>query len=426
MKALPWICALSLLANVALVAYTVSRPPSPAAPASASAARDQPAAAVKPAPAADAPAAFVRADTPLAKILDGTDLTAVRTALEATGLTEDDAKAIIRTRIRESQKAARDAIAQRRSPRMDTWWYQDNEADQKFEEQRRADYKVLNDGITQTLAAMFGAEPQQPESQKTHEQAAFLPAAKRLAVSEILRDYDAMQREARPRNYSGASLPSDEEKIRFINEERRKDLAAVLTPEELRAYDLRNSDTARNLRWNLGTMKPSLAEFEAIYDADDLFRRNFDTNGSGEKPPEFWKKREEAQNAVTARLREQLGEERFVDYALSRSYSTGQVNLAVERYGLPKTTARTLWILRQEAGKEGKAIYDDSKLNQEAKRARLAELAQSSREKLNRILDANAQAELKENDLVKWVDGLERKQIRIYSDLGNSSSGYGL
>ncbi len=426
MKALPLICALSLLANLALVAYTVSRPPAPVAPAIASAATTRPAAALIPEPDADAPSAFVRADTPLAKILDRNDLPALRTALEATGLTEDDAKAIIRTRIRESQKAARDAISQRRSPRMDTWWYQDNEADQKFEEQRRADYKVLNDGVTQTLASLFGPEPKQPESQKTHEQAAFLPASKRLAVSAILQDYDAMQREARPRNYNGSTLPSDEEKVRFINAERRKDLAAVLTPEELRAYDLRNSDTARNLRWNLGAMKPDLAEFEAIYDSEDIMRRNFDTSEGGEKPPDFWKKREEAQKAATARLREQLGEERFVDYALSRSYSTGQVNLAVERYGLPKTTARTLWTLRQESGKAGKAIYDDPKLNLEAKRARLAELAQSSREKLNRILDATAQAELKSNDLVKWVDGLERKQITIYSDLGNSSSGYGL
>jgi hypothetical protein len=425
MKALSWIGAGSFALNLALVAYIVTRPSAPDVPVSQALARPEPAPAA-PAPSAEARSAFVRADTPLAKILDGTDLPALRAALEATGLTEDDAKAIIRTRIRNNQKSARDAISQRRSPRMDTWWYQDNEADQKFEEQRRADYRVLNEEVTQKLAVLFGAEPQQPESQKTHEGAAFLPAAKRLAVSEILRDYEAMQREARPRNFSGASLPSDEEKTRFINEERRKDLAAVLTPEELRSYDLRNSETARNLRWNLGAMKPSLAEYEAIYAAADLMRGDFDTSGSGEKPPEFWKKRAEAEKASIARLREQLGEDRFVDYALSRDYNSRQVNLVVERYALPKDTARTLWSMRRDAGEIGKVIYDDPKLNDEAKRARLAELAQISRQKLNQILDPTSQTELKQNNLVDWVDALERKQITVYNELGDGSRGFGL
>jgi hypothetical protein len=426
MKALPWICGLSLAANLGLAAYHFSTArPAPARATSLSAAPADTTPAKLP-PLADPASAFVRADTPLAKILDGTDLRAMRDALEASGLTADDAKAILRARIRQSQKSARDAIDRRRSPAEETWWYQDEETRQKFEEKRRADRRALDDQLNQTLAGLFGEDPNPAAEPRIHNQARFLPESKRLAVSRILEDYEAMQRDARPRNYHGASLPSDEEKRRFIEEERRRDLAEVLTPEELRAFDQRHSPTAQNLRWQLGAMKPTEQEYQLIFDARRTLDTQFDNRGGGDRPPDFWQKRQEAEAALMNDLRAKLGEERFIDYALSNDHSARQVTLAAERYGLAPDVGRQLWRLRQEAGQAGKAIYDDQSLSLEQKRARLAELAARSRDAVNRALGPEAQSELKNNQLVQWVGGLERNHIQVFNATGNSSSGYGL
>ena len=429
MKALPWICGLSLAANLALAAYhfTAARPASATRLAAAEPATSAPALSLAPAaPGADSATAFTRADTALAKILDGTDLRAMRDALEATGLTADDAKAILRTRIRQSQKAARDAIDRRRSPNEEIWWYQDEEARQKFEEQRRADRRVLDQHITATLAGLFGEEPKPAAEPKIHSQAQFLPESKRLAVSRILEDYEAMQREARPRNFHGTGLPSDDEKRRFIEEERRRDLAEILSPEELRAFDQRHSQTAQNLRWQLGGMKPTQQEYEIIFAARHELDTRFDPRDSAERPPDHWQKRQEAENEILGRLRSTLGEERFIDYALSNDHQSRQVTLAVERYGLAPDVTRQLWKLRQEAGQAGKAIYEDKSLDRDQKRARLAELAQRSRQDLDRLLGAEVQAELKHNGYVQWVQQLERNHITVYNILGNGSSGFGL
>lgn len=428
MKALHWICGLSLAANLVLAAYhfTAARPavslaaePAVSAPALSLDHAARP-------PGADAPSAFTRADTPLARLLDGTDLRAMREALEATGLTADDAKAIIRTRIRQSQKAARDAIDRRRSPAEETWWYQDEESRQKFEEQRRNDRRALDQHITATLAGLFGEEEKPATAPRVHNQAQFLPESKRLAVTRILEDYEAMQRESRPRNYHGATLPSDEEKRRFIDEERRRDLAEVLSPDELRAFDQRHSQTAQNLRWQLGGMKPTQQEYEAIFAARHELDTRFDTRDTGDRPPDFWQKRQEAEAEVMARLRASLGEERFIDYALSNDYQSRQLTLAAERYGLAPDVNRQLWKLRQDAGLAGKAIYEDTGLDRDQKRARLAELAKRSRQDLDRLLGPEAQAELKQNGFVQWVQQLERNQITVYNLLGNGSSGFGL
>jgi hypothetical protein len=427
-----------LAANLALVAYTGTRYTSGTANTSAArssssgtttSAASAPSASL---PASGAPspaetaAPFARADTALAKILDGQDLAAMRTALEAAGLTADDAKTLIRNRIRERQKPARDLIDQRRNPDEETWWYRDDQARNTFETQRREERNALNEELTQTLASLFGPEPEKSPEEKLHKQAEFLPASKRLAVSRLLEDYEAMEREARPRGYSGAELPSDTEKRRYIAEERSKDLAALLSPEELRDYDLRYSQTAQNIRWQLSGMKPTLEEYAAIYDARAAVEQDFDTSAGSERADDFWKKRREAEAAATAKLRETLGEDRFIDYALSNDHASRQISAATERYGLPADTARKLWKLRQESGREGESIYKDKNLSRDEKVALLADLARQSRETLGRHLTPEALAELKDNNFVTWIGRLEKNHITVYNDLGNGSSGYGL
>jgi hypothetical protein len=427
MKSLHWVCLLSGTANLAFLGYAVSHSSTLASANAHPAAVATPAvpASINVAGTGGGAGSFVRADTPLAKLLDGTDLPSLRVALEATGLTLDECKAIMRNRIRGQQGPARDAIKNRRNPQDDCWWVRDDAARNKFEEQRAKDRQVLDNDVKQRLATLFGPEPSAPASPRIHSQAEFLPEAKRLAVSQILRDYDEMAQGTRG-NYRGMELASDAEKRRFIDEERRKDLTAILTPEELRTYDLRNSSTANQLRWSMGTMKPSLAEYEAIYDSMESVNRKYDNRTEGDRPPDFWQKRQEAEKASLAVLRKQLGQDRFIDYALSSDHNASQVNTAVERYALPQETARNLWILRQEVGSAGKAIFEDRKLSEDEKFARIAQLAASSRQNLDRILSATVQAELKQNDFVKWVGDLERNQIRVYNETGNGSSGFTL
>jgi|GEM_PF-4138516 hypothetical protein len=82
---------------------------------------------------------------------------------------------------------------------------------------------------------------------ENHPRLRFLPLGKAAAVHRINADYERMQ--ARLANESGGlRLPSDEEKFRLLKEERHRDLAALLTSEELRAYEARFPRDAEMMR----------------------------------------------------------------------------------------------------------------------------------------------------------------------------------
>ena len=432
MKILPWICGLSLAANAALLAAFTFRAPHDASGPSTAPAGTSPAPRVAPPAglaleaASGAEPVYQAADTPLGRLLADGDLRAMRDALAAAGLSEADAKAIIRLRIQENQKAARAAIDQRPSPNETTWWYDDNEARSKFDQEKRDARSALNDDLRQTLAALFGPEAEKPAVAQVHSQARFLSEGKRQAVSEILRDYEAMQKEARPRGYSGTSLPSDEEKIRYIAEERRKDLAAILSPEEMREFDMRHSSTAQELRWRLGGMQPTYEEYQAIYDMRAALARDFDPKPGASLPDDFWKKREAAEAAGMAELRAKIGEERYIDFALSNDHDARTVKEAARRYQLPADTANALWKLRQDAGREGKAIYDDKTLSRDEKRALIADIGRRANEAIAARLNPEAREELKTNDFVNWTEKFEKHQVTVYEEDGSGSSGYGL
>lgn len=60
-------------------------------------------------------------------------------------------------------------------------------------------------------------------------------------------------------------LPEDREKLAFLEEEKRKDIEKLLSPEEHFNFELRSSPTARRLREQLDSFDPTEEEFRAIF-----------------------------------------------------------------------------------------------------------------------------------------------------------------
>jgi hypothetical protein len=115
----------------------------------------------------------------------------------------------------------------------------------------------------QMLRDALGADPD--ESARTslyqHKNLGFLPEEKATDVRRVLRDYD----EKRADLYAAAYTQStDVEKMRAIEKEQQDALAAVLTPTELREYDLRFSRTATTLREDLSAFSPTEQEFQTM------------------------------------------------------------------------------------------------------------------------------------------------------------------
>lgn len=129
---------------------------------------------------------------------------------------------------------------------------------------------------------------------------AYLPEAKRGAVQEILRRYEAV-RAWQQAQWKG--LPSDERDARekALREARQAELAALLTPEELREFQLRDSPTATALREDYGRANLTEAEFRRLYD----LRREFEQRNPEARRDDWKRLEQEFANA--------LGPERYAD-----------------------------------------------------------------------------------------------------------------
>ena len=117
-------------------------------------------------------------------------------------------------------------------------------------------------------------------------------------------------------------------------------IAAVLTPEEFVDYQLRLSETATKLRFALDTFGPNEQEFRAIFrlqkEFDDEFGFLFSSSGHGNGigpvdtgPADYGvtqEKHAEASKALNEKIKNALGEQRFLDHQRSQDAEYGDMS----------------------------------------------------------------------------------------------------
>lgn len=87
------------------------------------------------------------------------------------------------------------------------------------------------------------------------------------AVARIEREYDEMRAKAGAARETNASsrINGEIDQQRLLEQEKLRDLAAILSPEELEQYELRNTQTAQGLMRSLGGIDLAADEFAALY-----------------------------------------------------------------------------------------------------------------------------------------------------------------
>jgi hypothetical protein len=211
-----------------------------------------------------------------------------------------------------------------------------------------------------------------------------IPAERREMVRLITQDYESMINDIRGRA-GNLLLDSEKKTIAYIEQERRNDLAAILSPSELADWEMINSNTFRTLRRQLSGFQANEEEFRLIYeiqrDLDERFRRD------GPMPPApsptDRQAEERARTAADEQLRSLLGESRFAAYTRGRDREYQALATLVQRVSMPETTAIDVFAIRETVTAESNRIYDDRTIPMEQKRAALQALAQNARSEIN-------------------------------------------
>ncbi len=425
MKALPLLLATSLAANAAWFASTLLRPPSAEARSAAGNIAGATASG-HPSTSTGSPSAITAApsDKTLALALNSDDPAQLRDALRAAGVDDETVRQLVSQRVWKKYESRFKALQPQTQPDPAIWWKNPeqlrHQRQSQTREQREAS-RELHKAIREETEALLG-KPDAPQINPWQQrQYGFLADEKRELLQRVEQDYNELIGEVNNETM-GFQLPSDREQLRFLNEEKRRDIESLLTPEELRAYDLRNSPTAQQLRWKMTQMDASEEEYLKIFDLQKNYDRLYNDHQNHAEPVErdqaYWKARQEAEKELKAQIRATIGDERYLDYVMSNDHGFQQVRAAALRFGLPEDTPRKVYALRQEIPSDANRIADDPNLTDEQKRAGLTALADTARDQIRAQLGAEAAEIILKNSSFRWIGELEKGNITTYDEHG--------
>jgi hypothetical protein len=271
--------------------------------------------------------------------------------------------------------------------------------DKRFEEMNKL-YRERSRVLRELFKDDFFATDDVSAGQRRHY--GNLSRSKIDVIQRIEDDYTEMMDAIRAA-MQGIVLPEDRDKLALLAREKRADLAAVLTPDELADYELRTSPTTNMLKSRLGAFEPTEAEFRALYQAQQALNGKFP--GSFNSIDQ--ETRMTAQQSYQDQLRAAFGEARYATYLRDTSSEYQQLNRIAQRQNLPRETAPQAFNVRDSVAQESARIYDDPALSPDAKRTALQQLAQTARTQILATLGPMAGPEyLKIAE--SWLGNVER------------------
>ena len=262
---------------------------------------------------------------------------------------------------------------------------------------RAALRQLWRDERDELKQALGSAYAENPDYQRMlQRQFGGLPKEKIGKLQTIVEDYQDLVSEVHD-SIEGIQLPEDREKLALLEKEKRADLAAVLSPEELQAYELRSSGTANSLRWQLSAFAPNEQEFRSIFALQRDFDLQFPDRRSNNSDEAAQKARSDAQTAMDAQIKASLGEARYADYQRAKDGNYQQLASLTDRLALPKETAVAVYDLSKDVQKRARGIQSDKNLNNDSRNQALAALVEEANAKIVASLGDRGAEAYKEN-----------------------------
>ncbi len=218
---------------------------------------------------------------------------------------------------------------------------------------------------------------------------AFLPEEKRDKLRAILEDYSELM--AKFGTQGGPQLASDREKLKLLNAERDRDIAALLSPAEFADYQMRNSPSAQALMNRYGDGIASEDEFKKLYALQKAFDDQFPAESfNGRVSPDLMKARSEAALQLQADMRAAVGDDAYATLRRASDSDLKSVDALVSRLSLPADTTDRVAALRDSYSAESQKIMADATIPFPQRRDQILALAAHAKADLTGALGAEA------------------------------------
>lgn len=213
-----------------------------------------------------------------------------------------------------------------------------------------------------------------------------IPPEKVADIRRLQREFEEARSDIFINGGLMTSTPETQRKIRELEQAQKDALAQLLTPAEFEAYNLRNSDTARQLRNNLVGFNPTEQEFQTLFKLQAEYDSRFGGPMFGPSTQEEMRQRGEAQRQLNEQIKAALGPQRAEEYARTTDYSYRQASQLVARLELPPETTSRIWEVKQDVEQRSMALRRDRSLSDEDRNKQLTALVAETNQKLSPLL----------------------------------------
>lgn len=391
MKRLTLILLLSLGLNLALAAWWMgSRSPTVEVPP-AQAADPTPVAARLPtknsAKKSGTPASALPASAPAPGIrswqdLQTDDLKEFVTRLRAAGCPEETVQDLILAEVNRRYTArVRDLYPDRYKERP-YWEMQKNDlAEMKKNREANRKSQEMQKEKSAELVALLGLDPEKERRKEDgmedaynwmESRVSFLPESKREAALKYLDDFEEKRQEFYQRNRGlyDAQYRSEQ---RELEAEQLRGLSQILSPQELREFELRQSQVASQLTFDLRGIALTRAQYESIFDVRKKYGDSIYNYGDIETA-EGRQKVEDTKKSMQLEIAALVGPEKATEYQRSQDYSYQQLVQLASRSDLPVSTAGKVYDYKEAAEQTAKQLKEDKTLSPEQRQAALLQV----------------------------------------------------
>jgi hypothetical protein len=230
----------------------------------------------------------------------------------------------------------------------------------------------------------------------------FLPEAKREAVVKFLDEFEDKMQDFYTRN-RGLYDSQYRAERKQLEEERSQALAQFLTPEEIREFELRQSQLASQLSHDLRGLTVSREQYDAIYDVRKKYGDSIYNYGDLETKAE---RDQVAKNkeALQADLVAALGPDKAREYQRSQDYSYQELTRLARRNDLPVETAAKVYDFKEAAEASVKQIKADTTLTEEQRKSALSTIREETQQAVRDSLGAGFTNYLRQGGW--WINNL--------------------
>jgi hypothetical protein len=175
------------------------------------------------------------------------------------------------------------------------------------------------------------------------------------------------------------------QKLAGLAQQRRSEIEALLSPDELQEFDLRTSDTANRLRQELNGFHPTEQEFRQLYQMRKTFEEVMNSSADV-RDPAVLQTRIETEKRLTDKAKADLGGRRFEEFQRSQDIDYQNTLRLVEYFGLPEKAAADVYDLKVRDQKQAAEIEAEANATDAQRAEAFDRMQTNSEQRLTEIL----------------------------------------